>query len=169
MAGDWTTVAAAAVGAIAGMSGGTFVEMYKRRRDRISTACALAGAIYASVQEVRQFKVLEALTDMANNLDKEPDSPFTAGKLFQGAPVKFNLTVFEKNIDRLGLISPELSERVILWFSSYAGFQHTLWNNLHRCDTNKQASALVHNIGEMWVETEMQAGKLAADLVRSAR
>ncbi len=169
MPGDWSTVAAAAVGAIAGMSGGTFLEMYKRRRDRRGTAYALAGAIKASVREVHQFKVVEVMTGMVAELDKAPDAPFTAAKRFRDPPVKYNITVFEKHIDRLGLISPELAERIILWFSSYAGFQHVLWVVLGKADTNKQAADIIRKIGEAWTDVDAAAPKLAADLVRSAR
>jgi hypothetical protein len=167
--GDWSTVAAAAVGATAGISGGALLEMYKRRRDRRGTAYALAGAIHASVREVQQFKVVEHLTSMVANLDKEPDAVFAAAKLFTDAPVKYNLTVFEKHTDRLGLISPQLSERTILWFSSYAGFQHVLWRMLAKCETNKQAASVIRNLDDNWKEVGGQAPKLAADLMRSAR
>jgi hypothetical protein len=83
MAGDWPTVAAAAVGAIAGMLGGTFLEMYKRRRDRRGTAYALAGAISASLREVRQARLVDGLTSLTAELDKNPDKQFTASKMFQ--------------------------------------------------------------------------------------
>ena len=169
MRGDWSTVAAAAVGALAGVSGGTFLEMYRRRRDRRGTAYALAGAIRASASEVRQFKVVETLNGMKSDLEKNPDALFSGTKMFRDGPVKFNLTVFEKHIDRLGLISPELAERTILWFSSYAGFQHVLWTVLGKCDTSRQASAVIQKIDEHWKEVDGAAPMLAADLARSAR
>jgi hypothetical protein len=80
-----------------------------------------------------------------------------------------NLTVFEKNIDRLGLISPELVERTILWFSSYAGFQHVLWTSLGKCDSNKQAFDVITMIDEHWKQLDRAAPILAADLVSSVR
>jgi hypothetical protein len=52
MPSEWSTVAAVAIGAFAGISGGVFLEMFKRRRDRVGTQSALAGAIRASVKEV---------------------------------------------------------------------------------------------------------------------
>ena len=169
MPGDWTTVAAAAVGALAGISGGAFLEMYKRRRDRQGTAYALAGAVRASILEVSQFKVVEKLLDMKTGLDKEPGGAFAGAKMFRDPPVKLNLTAFERHIDRLGLISPSLAERTILWFSSYAGFQHVLWTVLGKCDTNKQAAAVIETIHEHWKEVEGAAPRLASDLASSAR
>jgi hypothetical protein len=150
------------------IAGGTLLEMFKRRSDRRGAAYALAGAVRASVREVVQFKVVETMTEMAAKLKADPHAPFTAGKMFQESPIKFNLAVFEKYIDRLGLLSPELSERTVLWFSGYAGFQHALWKTLHRCETNEAASKLIDLTVAAWAAANEEASQLAADLQRSA-
>ncbi len=168
MAIEWATAVAAGFGAFAGIAGGVGIEMYKRRRDRIGTANAMAAAICASVREVKIAGVVDALEAMRARSELDPTGAFDGG-MFEDAPVKPNMLVFEKHIDKLGLVGSDLSARVILWFSTYAGLQHILWHSLHKTPTNAQASEVLRKAGDAWAMAARDAPVLTADLGRSTR
>lgn len=48
----------------------------------------MAGAIRASVGEVRQFQVVDALNAMTTELKKDLNAAFTGAKMFRDGPVK---------------------------------------------------------------------------------
>jgi hypothetical protein len=167
--GDWATVVAAAIGALAGISGGTVLEMFKRRSDQRGAAFALSGAIRASVTEADLFRVVDRMADLQKFLDEHAEEPFVAAKLFQTPPNKPGLAVFDRHIDRLSLLEPRLSERVIVWFSAYAGFQHLLWVVVPNCETNRSAAAVIKHALSEWPKTMNDAEPLARDLHDSVR
>jgi hypothetical protein len=163
MASEWATVAAAAIGAFAGIGGGVALEMYKRRRDRIGTATTLAAAIDASVREVEIAGLVAILEAFVKQCDLDPNGRFD-GKTFQDAPVKPNMFVFEKYIEKLGLLDSDLSARVILWFSTYAGLQHILWRSLRNVERNDRAAASVRTALKAWAVAAKDAPNLITDL-----
>jgi hypothetical protein len=168
MPSEWATVAAAAIGAFAGIGAGVILEMFKRRRDRIGTTSALIGAIRASVLEVEAADLVAVLQRMAAACDAAPQEKFN-GSLFTPAPFKPNMMVFEKHIDKLGLIDPNLSERVILWFSTYSGMQHIIWQTLQKIERNEEAGAVIRKGLEAWATSAKEAPSLVTDLKRSIR
>jgi hypothetical protein len=107
---------------------------------------------------------LPALDGMATKLDLQPSALFVDGKMFTQAPVQPNMMVFERHIDKLELIDPKLTARVILWFCTYAGLQHILWQVIQRVERNDQASAVIRKGLEAWSVAARDALELIADL-----
>jgi hypothetical protein len=72
-------------------------------------------------------------------------------------------------IHKAGLIESDLSARVILWFSTYAGLQHILWRSLQYVEKNDGAAAVIRTALKAWAIAAKDAPILISDLRASRR
>ena len=143
--------------AIAIFGGGLAVEAYKRHRDRMGMALALAGAIDAllSLIEARRMPVeLEA----------------ALGELEEGKRVEFATLTNDNGpfnaitlsyANQIGNLGRELPFRVARFLTHCQGLQQDVERLARGCDQPRTQAALIRAMMPLWLET----GRLGKELV----
>ena len=147
--------------AISIFAGGLAVEAYKRHRDRMGMALALAGAIDALLRliETRRMTV-------------ELDAALAA--LEAGTPVEF-ATLINENApfqaitlsyaNQIGNLGRELPFRVARFLTYCQGLQHDIERLGRGADQPRTPAAVIRAMQPLWLET----GRLGQELVRELK
>ena len=164
MAGDW--LSGAAIGSLlTAMVGGVPLEDYRRHRDRKSAAAILAAEIEAFLEMAVAFKTVSNIELLLPVFDAGKDVPFP--KLYT-APPEFG-PLFEKHIDRLGLLPPDVAGRVVRFYHCMIGARAAV-KNMFSVDWDdqphvpKMKASLVRSGIAMWRDAEALGPRLIADL-----
>lgn len=147
--------------ALAVFGGGLAVEAYKRHRDRIGMALALAGAIDALL---RLIEVRDVPGELGRALPElEASRPVRFGSLVgENAPFQAITLSFAGQIGSLG---DDLPFRVARFLTYSQGLQDDMQQlRSQDCDVLAKAT-LIRNLSPLWQETE----QLGIDLVRDLR
>ncbi len=147
--------------AISIFGGGLAVEAYKRRRDRMGMALALAGAIDALLRLIETRR-------MTAELDA------ALGELEAGRPVEF-ATLINENApfqaitlsyaNQIGNLGEELPFRVARFLTYCQGLQHDIERLGRGADQPYTQATLIRAMRPLWLET----WRLGQELVRELK
>ncbi len=156
----------AALGAvITAIVGGIPLENYRRHRDRNSTAVILAAEIDALLLITERDCIVEQFEAILRVLDagKDIETPRMYVEVPQFGPI------FETHIEKLGLLSPDLSGRLVRFYHLLIGVRASLHNFVETSwpagaeGTKMKAANLRAGIA-MWLDAEKLGKPLVADL-----
>ena len=150
--------------AIAIFGGGLAVEAYKRRRDRIGMALALAGAI-------------DALLDLIETRDMIMELSGALGELEAGRPVQFGSLIRDNApfqaitlsySNQLGSLGGDLPFRVARFLTHNQGLLHDLARLDENTDQPQVQAMLIRRMRPLWEKTQVLGTALIGDLRRTA-
>ncbi|MGB8275699.1 MAG: hypothetical protein WCF16_10580 [Alphaproteobacteria bacterium] len=160
------------IGALAVVSAGLLVEDYKRHRDRQGTASALAGEIQSILHMTEKRNYVLWFTRIATELESGldvtvPDIGAQPGKLDP---------IVDRHIDRLGLLSGDVPERLAIFYSALNGIRLDLFKMASgKLDTGEEPqqvrgrkAVLIREDLSLWDETEPLGKALVTDLRKIA-
>jgi hypothetical protein len=146
--------------AIAIFGGGLAVEAYKRRRDCMGMALALAGAIDALLGLIETRNMTKELWDALGDLDAGRVVEF-GSMIGDNAPFQAITLSYANQIGNLG---GDLPFRV----ARFLTFNHGLHHDLRRLDQNRDKPAvqamMIRRMGPLWEKTRELGVSLVADL-----
>lgn len=150
--------------AIAIFGGGLAVEAYKRRRDRMGMALALAGAIDAFLGLIEARQMTKELWAALAELDAGHRVEF--GTLI-GDNVPFQaITLSYAN--QIGNLGGDLPFRVARFLTFNQGLLHDLGRLDQSGDKPEVQAMLIRKMGPLWERTEALGTGLVADLRQAA-
>src|SRR5690348_9879797 len=104
--------------------GGVPLEHYRRHRDRQSTAAIIAAEIKSFVDMARAFGTVANIEKILPVLDTGKDVPLPK---LHTVPPEFG-PIFEKHIDKLGLLAPATAKRVVRFYHHLIGVRGVMKN-----------------------------------------
>ncbi len=146
--------------AIAIFGGGLAVEAYKRRRDRMGMALALAGAIDALLGLIETRRMTQELWAALAELDAGHAVVFGA-LIGDNAPFQAITLSYAGQIGNLG---GDLPFRVARFLTFNQGLQHDLSRLDGSRDSPEVQAMLIRQMSPLWEKTEALGVKLVADL-----
>ena len=150
--------------AIAIFGGGLAVEAYKRRRDRMGMALALAGAIDALLGLIETRQMTQELWTALKELDAGRSVEFAA-LIGENAPFQ---AITLSYTDQLGNLGGDLPFRVARFLTFNQGLQHDL-NRLDGSRDRPEVQAmLIRTMRPLWETTHSLGVTLVADLRHAA-
>ena len=146
--------------AIAIFGGGLAVEAYKRRRDRMGMALALAGAIDALLGLIETRGMIVELWTALEELDAGRSVEF-ASIIGDNAPFQAITLSYANQIGQLGRTLPF---RVARFLTYCHGLQHDLARLDRNADRPHVQARLIRLMQPIWIKTETLGTSLVADL-----
>ena len=150
--------------AIAIFGGGLAVEAYKRRRDRMGMALALAGAVDAMLGLIETRRMTDELWRALAELDAGRSVEFGA-LIGENAPFHAITLSYAGQIGNLG---GDLPFRVARFLTFNQGLQHDLVRLDGSRDRPEVQAMLIRQMRPLWERTEALGVKLVADLRHAA-
>jgi hypothetical protein len=128
MAGDgvgpgWLLLTAL-IGAATAVLAGIPLESYKRHRDRRSTAAVLAGEMASLAHITERGELVKNLETMLRAF--ESGQNFVVPKVYV-VPPEYG-PIFEKQIDKLGLLPVDVSDRIVRSYTYLLAFRASMVN-----------------------------------------
>src|SRR5579862_6322751 len=159
------------VGATVALIAGVPLEHYKRHRDRQGAAAVLAAEIGAQIRVTEQNKTVETFTTFHTKLKAGNNISLPSG-LHTAAP-EFGI-IFDKQIDKLGLLPPDVAARVVEFYVYLVGVRASLRNLLggnfdDRADAAQMKAAFVETGLAAWDRAANIAATLMPELNSLAR
>jgi hypothetical protein len=114
----------ALVGAATAVLAGIPLEHYKRHRDRRGTAAVIAGEIAALLHVTERGNTIENFRTIQKALEAGKDVPIP--EVYTVEPTYG--PIFEKLIDKLGLLPVDVAERVVQFYGYLIGIRAVLKN-----------------------------------------
>ena len=146
--------------AIAIFGGGLAVEAYKRRRDRMGMALAIAGAIDALLGLIETREMITELAGALGELDAGRSVQF-ASLIFDNSPFQ---TITLSYAGQIGSLGGDLPFRVARFLTYNQGLLH----DLARLDANRDQpevqATLIRRMGPLWEKTQALGITLIDDL-----
>jgi hypothetical protein len=146
--------------AIAIFAGGLAVESYKRHRDRIGMALALAGAIDALLRLIEVRNVPGELEQALPELEAGRPVQFSS-LVGENAPFQ---TITLSFAGQIGSLGDDLPFRV----ARFLTYSQCLQDDMERLASNEYGASakamLIRNIGPLWSETRLLGTGLVQDL-----
>jgi hypothetical protein len=153
------------IGASAGIAGGLLLEAYKRRRDRRGTASALAGEIASILFMAERRRYVEFFTGILPQLNAGVDVPIA--KFGPGGD--YRDPVVDRFLDKIGLLSGDLPERIVRFYSILTGIRRDLERMANgELNAAGKASVIAEDLA-IWQEAVALGNQLMADLRRVVR
>ncbi len=150
--------------AIAIFGGGLAVESYKRRRDRIGMALAIAGAIDALLGLIETRGMIEELWQAVDELDAGRPVAF-ASLIRENGPFQ---AITLSYADQLGSLGADLPFRVARFLTHSQGLLHDLGRLDENAPDLRVQAMLIRRMRPLWEQTETLGTELVKDLRRSA-
>ena len=147
--------------AISIFGGGLAVEAYKRHRDRMGMALALAGAIDALLSLIEARRMPRELGAALDELDAGRPVEF-ATLISENAPFQAITLAYANQIGNLG---KELPFRVARFLTHCEGLQHDIERLGRGGDQPRTQAAVIRAMLPLWTET----GRLGRELVSELR
>jgi len=101
---------------------GLLLENYKRHRDKQALAASLAAEIETILQLLDELHFQDLLGDFRDTLN-EIDQASAPRLTVPADAMDFPTTVYEKTVDRLGLLSTTAATSVVRFYNSLTGFR----------------------------------------------
>ncbi len=150
--------------AIALFYGGLAVEAYKRRRDRMGMALAIAGAIDAMLGLIETRDMIKELWEALGELDA--GQPVQFGSLIRdNAPFQAITLAYASQIGNLG---GDLPFRVARFLTYNQGLLHDLGRLDGNTDKPQVQAMLIRRMRPLWEKTHVLGTKLIEDLRTAA-
>ncbi len=150
--------------AIAIFGGGLAVEAYKRRRDRMGMALALAGAIDALLGLIETRQMTKELWTALAELDAGRSVEFGA-LIGENAPFQ---AITLSYVGQIGNLGGDLPFRVARFLTFNQGLQHDL-NRLDGSGDRPEVQAmLIRQMSPLWDTTNALGVTLVTDLRQAA-
>ena len=146
--------------AIAIFGGGLAVEAYKRRRDRMGMALALAGAVDALLGLIETRRMTEELWMALAELDAGRGVEFNA-LISENAPFQAITLSYSGQLGNLG---GDLPFRVARFLTFNQGLQHDLVRLDSSRDRPDVQAMLIRQMQPLWERTEALGVTLVSDL-----
>lgn len=170
--GTWISVLLSAlIGAIAAILTGVPLEHYRRHRDRQGSAAVLAAEIAALLHVFsrndasKKFEALLPILDSGK--DVQLPTMYTVNPEFG--------PIFEKNIDKLGLLPVDVADRIVRFYSYLVGIRALIknlidssWKDLDPAIIVKIKAAWIRSGIALWKDAETLAKPLVDDLRKIA-
>ncbi len=150
--------------AIAIFGGGLAVEAYKRRRDRMGMALALAGAVDALLGLIETRQMTEELWTALAELDAGHSVEFGA-LISDNAPFQ---AITLSYAGQLGNLGGDLPFRVARFLTFSQGLQHDLARLDQSRDRPDVQAMLIRRMSPLWEKTKALGVTLVADLRQAA-
>lgn len=150
--------------AIALLYGGLAVEAYKRRRDRMGMALAIAGAIDAMLGLIETRDMITELREALDELDA--GRPVQFGSLIrENAPFQAITLAYASQVGSLG---GDLPFRVARFLTYNQGLLHDLGRLDENTDKPQVQAMLIRRMRPLWQQTDALGTKLIQDLRKAA-
>ncbi len=150
--------------AIAIFGGGLAVEAYKRRRDRMGMALALAGAVDALLGLIEMRQMTEELWGALPDLDAGRHVEFVA-LIDENAPFQ---AITLSYAGQLGNLGGDLPFRVARFLTFSQGLTHDLIGLTQNKDNPATQAKLIRTMRPLWKATQTLGVTLVADLRHAA-
>ncbi len=150
--------------AIAIFGGGLAVEAYKRRRDRMGMALALAGAIDALIGLIEMRQMTQELWGALPDLDAGRPVEFVA-LIGENAPFQAITLSYAAQLGNLG---GDLPFRVARFLTFSQGLTHDLIGLAQNKDNPATQAKLIRTMRPLWEGTRTLGVMLVTDLRRAA-
>ena len=150
--------------AIALLYGGLAVEAYKRRRDRMGMALAIAGAI-------------DAMLGLIETRDMTTELREALGELDAGRPVQFGSLIRENApfqaitlayVSQVGSLGGDLPFRVARFLTYNQGLLHDIGRLDENTDKPQVQAMLIRRMRPLWEQTHALGTTLSQDLRKAA-
>jgi hypothetical protein len=150
--------------AVALFYGGLAVEAYKRRRDRMGMALAIAGAIDALLGLIETRDMITELREALGELDAGRSVQF--GSLIRdNAPFQ---AITLSHASQIGSLGGDLPFRVARFLTYNQGLLHDLGHLDENTDKPQVQAMLIRRMGPLWEKTHVLGTKLIEDLRKAA-
>lgn len=161
-------LAAVIVGGVLATAGGIVttlvVERQKRRHDAAQLALAFKGEIAALVRHVEERNYLERITQVMRRIEE-------GGELFHmRLRLRFQYDrVYDNNVDRIGVLSPPLPERLPLFYTRLNSVLEDFVNMAEGSYADLDRVTLLRVYGDLrgLIERMLQDGKELVELIDS--
>ena len=150
--------------AIALFYGGLAVEAYKRRRDRMGMALALAGAIDAMLGLIEARDMITEISEALGELEAGRPVQF-ASLISDNAPFQA-ITLSYAN--QLGNLGGDLPFRVARFLTYNQGLLHDLGHLGENTDKPQVQAMLIRRMQPLWEKTHVLGTTLIEDLRKAA-
>jgi len=152
----------ALIGATTGISGGVALEMYKRRRDRQGTASALAGEIASILYMTERRGHVAFFEGLLPTL--EAGNAVSVPSIAPGR--EFRDPVADRYLDRLGLLSSNLPERIVRFYTLVVGVRMDVQRMASGefADNPSAMAAIIREDLAVWKEAIMLGGEVVTEL-----
>lgn len=150
--------------AIAIFGGGLAVEAYKRRRDRMGMALAIAGAIDALIGLIETRDMVPELWDALVELDA--GRPVHFGSLIRDNPPFQAITL--SYASQIGSLGGDLPFRVARFLTHNQGLLHDLGRLDENADRPQVQAMLIRRMRPLWEKTHALGVALIEDLRKAA-
>ena len=150
--------------AIAIFGGGLAVEAYKRRRDRMGMALAIAGAVDAMLGLIETRELVTELWEALRELDAGRSVQF--GSLIRENTPFQALTLSYAN--QIGSLGGDLPFRVARFLTYNQGLLHDLGRLDANTDKPQVQAVMIRRMRPLWEKTHALGVKLVEDLRKVA-
>lgn len=162
MAAEWATVAAAFVGATAGILGGVSLEVWRSWRERRSVASALGAEIDSIVELTAKRKYAAAYQALIQSWQAGVMTPPPQASFSPGLDPALNAY-----LNRLGLLPPKLAANVAKFYQQLNGVRATAKWLETQVPTPANVTGLSQVIADelvLWADTDTLGRNLVAEL-----
>lgn len=154
------------VGAATALVAGVPLEHYKRHRDRQGAAAVLVAEISAQIHISEETKSVETFRAFHAKLKSGVNITLPSG--LYTAPPEYG-PIFEKQIDKLGLLPPPVSARVVEFYGYLIGARTSIRNLVNgafdgRPDETQMKAAFVQTGLSSWDRATKLADTLIPEL-----
>lgn len=150
--------------AVALFYGGLAVEAYKRRRDRMGMALAIAGAIDALLGLIEARDMITELWEALGELDA--GRPVQFGSLIRDNSPFQSITL--SYASQIGSLGGDLPFRVARFLTYNQGLLHDLGRLDENMDKPQVQAMLIRRMRPLWEKTHVLGTALIEDLRRAA-
>lgn len=166
MAAEWATVAAAFVGATAGILGGVSLEVWRSWRERRAVASALGAEIKSIVELTAKRNYVAVYQQLMQNWQAGVMTPPPQSSWAPGIDPGLNAY-----LSKLGLLPPNIAADVATFYQQLNGIRATAKWLETQVPTPANATSLAQVIVNelaLWSDTDTLGRKLITDLQADA-